>query len=69
MDGIILDLGTDPATQAIQLSGRGLMAIGSDTFHAPINSATKFYLDGEFLHKLLVSMNSDQYTKHDRHMN
>jgi methylase of polypeptide subunit release factors len=37
--GRILDLGTGPATQAIQLSKRGLEVIGSDLSEAAINKA------------------------------
>jgi SAM-dependent methyltransferase len=41
--GRILDLGTGPATQAIQLYKRGLQVIGSDVSEAAINRAREIY--------------------------
>jgi ubiquinone/menaquinone biosynthesis C-methylase UbiE len=41
--GRILDLGTGPATQAIQLSKRGLKVTGSDISEAAINRAREVY--------------------------
>jgi methylase of polypeptide subunit release factors len=41
--GRILDLGTGPATQAIQLSKRGLNVTGSDISEAAINRAKEAY--------------------------
>jgi SAM-dependent methyltransferase len=41
--GRILDLGTGPATQAIQLYKRGLQVIGSDVSEAAINRAREVY--------------------------
>jgi ubiquinone/menaquinone biosynthesis C-methylase UbiE len=41
--GRILDLGTGPATQAIQLAKRGLEVTGSDVSEAAINSAKDVY--------------------------
>ena len=41
--GRILDLGTGPATQAIQLSRRGLKVTGSDVSAAAIQRARKIY--------------------------
>jgi SAM-dependent methyltransferase len=41
--GRILDLGTGPATQAIQLSKRGLNVTGSDISEAAINRAREAY--------------------------
>ena len=42
--GRILDLGTGPATQAIQLAKRGLQVTGSDVSEAAINRARKVYV-------------------------
>jgi len=42
--GRILDLGTGPATQAMQLAKRGLQVTGSDVLEAAINRARKFYV-------------------------
>ena len=42
--GRILDLGTGPATQAIQLAKRGLQVTGSDISEAAINRANEVYL-------------------------
>jgi ubiquinone/menaquinone biosynthesis C-methylase UbiE len=42
--GRILDLGTGPATQAMQLAKRGLQVTGSDVSEAAINRAKKFYV-------------------------
>src|SRR5919109_5064484 len=42
--GRILDLGTGPATQAIQLAKRGLQVTGSDVSEAAINRASKVYV-------------------------
>src|ERR671925_1371278 len=39
----ILDLGTGPATQAIQLAKRGLQVTGSDISEAAINRAKEVY--------------------------
>jgi ubiquinone/menaquinone biosynthesis C-methylase UbiE len=41
--GRILDLGTGPATQAMQLSKRGLKVTGSDISEAAINRAREVY--------------------------
>ena len=41
--GRILDLGTGPATQAVQLSKRGLKVTGSDISEAAINRAIEAY--------------------------
>lgn len=41
--GKILDLGTGPATQAIQLAKRGLQVTGSDVSKAAINRARELY--------------------------
>jgi len=41
--GRILDLGTGPATQAVQLSKKGLQVIGSDISEAAINIAREVY--------------------------
>jgi SAM-dependent methyltransferase len=43
--GRILDLGTGPATQAIQLAKRGLEVIGSDISEAAINKARELYVN------------------------
>ena len=42
--GRILDLGTGPATQAMQLAKRGLQVTGSDVSEAAINRARKVYV-------------------------
>ena len=42
--GRILDLGTGPATQAMQLAKRGLQVTGSDVSAAAINRARKVYV-------------------------
>jgi|SRR5919197_5013481 methylase of polypeptide subunit release factors len=42
--GRILDLGTGPATQAMQLAKRGLRVTGSDVSEAAINRARKVYV-------------------------
>jgi ubiquinone/menaquinone biosynthesis C-methylase UbiE len=42
--GRILDLGTGPATQAVQLAKRGLQVTGSDVSEAAINRARKVYV-------------------------
>jgi SAM-dependent methyltransferase len=42
--GRILDLGTGPATQAIQLTKRGLEVTGSDVSEAAIRRARKLYV-------------------------
>jgi methylase of polypeptide subunit release factors len=42
--GRILDLGTGPATQAIQLAKRGLEVTGSDVSEAAIRRARELYL-------------------------
>jgi 2-polyprenyl-3-methyl-5-hydroxy-6-metoxy-1,4-benzoquinol methylase len=42
-----LDLGTDPATQAIWLAKRGFKVIGSDLSEAAINRARKIYANEE----------------------
>jgi ubiquinone/menaquinone biosynthesis C-methylase UbiE len=42
--GRILDLGTGPATQAIQLANRGLEVTGSDVSEAAINRAKEVYI-------------------------
>ena len=42
--GRVLDLGTGPATQAIQLAKRGLQVTGSDVSEAAINRARKVYV-------------------------
>jgi methylase of polypeptide subunit release factors len=42
--GRILDLGTGPATQAIQLAKRGLEVTGSDVSEAAIRRAREFYV-------------------------
>jgi ubiquinone/menaquinone biosynthesis C-methylase UbiE len=42
--GRILDLGTGPATQAIQLAKRGLQVTGSDVSEAAINRARELYV-------------------------
>jgi ubiquinone/menaquinone biosynthesis C-methylase UbiE len=42
--GRILDLGTGPATQAIQLVKRGLQVTGSDVSEAAIRRAREFYV-------------------------
>jgi ubiquinone/menaquinone biosynthesis C-methylase UbiE len=42
--GRILDLGTGPATQAIQLAKRGLQVTGSDVSEAAINRASEVYV-------------------------
>ena|ERR687887_285554 len=44
-NGRILDLGTGPGTQAIQLVKRGLHVTGSDISQAAINRARKLYSD------------------------
>ena len=49
--GRILDLGTGPATQAIQLSKRGLEVIGSDISEAAINKAREFYINNNNINK------------------
>ena len=41
--GRLLDLGTGPATQAVQLSKRGLKVTGSDISEAAINRAREAY--------------------------
>ena len=41
--GTILDLGTRPATQAIQLAKRGLKVTGSDISEAAIKRARRLY--------------------------
>jgi len=45
--GKILDLGTGPATQAIQLSTRGLNVTGSDLSSAAIQRAKKVYANSD----------------------
>lgn len=42
--GRILDLGTGPATQAIQLAKRGLEVTGSDVSEAAIRRARELYV-------------------------
>ena len=42
--GRILDLGTGPATQALQLAKRGLKVTGSDVSEAAINKARELHL-------------------------
>src|SRR5215204_3670182 len=42
--GRILDLGTGPATQAIQLAKRGLQVTGSDVSETAINRARRVYV-------------------------
>jgi ubiquinone/menaquinone biosynthesis C-methylase UbiE len=42
--GRILDLGTDPATQAIQLAKRGLEVTASDVSEAAIRRASELYV-------------------------
>ena len=42
--GRILDLGTGPATQAIQLAKRGLEVTGSDVSEATIRRARELYV-------------------------
>ena len=49
--GRILDLGTGPATQAIQLSKRGLEVIGSDISETAINKAREFYVNNNNINK------------------
>ena len=49
--GRILDLGTGPATQAIQLSKRGLEVIGSDISETAINKAREFYINNNNINK------------------
>ena len=49
--GRTLDLGTGPATQAIQLSKRGLEVIGSDISETAINKAREFYVNNNNINK------------------
>jgi SAM-dependent methyltransferase len=57
--GRILDLGTWPATQAIQLAKRGLKVTGSDVSEAAIRRARRLYAHDNNKYKIKISFMVD----------